>query len=404
MFTKLKSLGRNVHLLAVSQALMMSCMSLILTASALVGYALAEDKSFATFPIAVIFIAVMFTSIPAAMLMQRIGRKRGFMFATLFGMFGGGLATLAIMTTNFWLFCVSGIFIGIFNGFGNYFRFTAADSVAPEFKSRAISVVMVGGVVAAIVGPNLATLTRDSIDGIPFAGSYISIIVLYALALLTLSFLKLTIPAVEAGQDSSGQGRPLLEIARQPKFIVALVCAMLGYGVMSFVMTATPLSMQHHTHTFPDTSFVIQWHVLGMFAPSFITGTLIARFGILKIIFIGAVLGLVCVATNLLGHSVLHYWIALTLLGISWNFIFIGATSLLTETYQQAERSKTQAANDFSVFTIVTIASLTAGTLQHNFGWQVVNWGVVPLLIIILLSIVWLSIKQRTVTLEATIS
>ena len=386
---------RNVPLLAASQALMMSSMSLMLTAAALVGLSLAPDKALATLPIAVIFIAIMLTSIPAALLMDRIGRKRGFMFATLFGMTGGALASLAILHQNFWLFVVSGLFVGIFNGFGNYFRFAAADAVAPEMKSRAISMIMLGGVVAAIVGPNMANLTRNVIPASPFAGSYMSIIGLYLLALITLSFLQLPPHRVVNQHTPNDSGRPLFTIAQQPKFIVALLCAMLGYGIMSFVMTATPLAMHDHMHSFSDTSFVIQWHVLGMFAPSFVTGHLIQRFGVLRVMFSGAIFGLACVAINLLGQTVTHYWIALTLLGISWNFLFIGGTTLLTETYTPEERGKAQAMNDFAVFTTVTIASLTAGTLQHHLGWQMINMGVIPLLAIVLLGIFWLAVKTR---------
>ena len=391
---------RNVPLLATSQALMMSSMSLIITATALVGFELAPDKSLATLPLAVIFIAVMLSSIPAAMLMERIGRKPAFMFSTAFGMAGGVLATLAIFNQNFWLFVASGVLIGVFNAFGNYFRFAAADIVAPELKSKAISAVLIGGVVAAVVGPNLANITRESVSGVTFAGSYISITVIYVVALVVLSFLKLPHrTSFEHRQDSS-MARPLSIIAIQPKFIVAIVCAMLGYGVMSFVMTATPLAMHGHNHNFSDTSFVISWHVLGMYAPSFFTGHLIQRFGVLKIMFIGGLLGLGCVAANLLGNSVTHYWIGLTLLGVSWNFLFIGGTSLLTETYKPEERNKAQAMNDFIIFTTVAIASLTAGALQHNFGWQIVNLGVVPLIGIILVSIVWLGIKSRSMPAE----
>lgn len=392
----MNSFWRNVPLLAVSQSLMMSSMSLILTAAALVGYSLAPDKSLATLPVAVIFIAVMFTSIPAAIIMEHIGRKTGFMLATFFGMGGGAVATYGIIQADFWVFTLGGVLVGIFNGFGNYFRFAAADAVDVEHKSRAIAVVMLGGVVAAIVGPNLANLTRDSVAETPFAGSYMSIIVLYALALITLAFLKL--PRQVKHVDEKGmknESRSLATIASQPKFIVALICAMFGYGVMSFVMTATPLAMNHHAHSFSDTSFVIQWHVLGMFAPSFVTGHLIHRFGVLKVMFVGGLLGLACVAINLIGSSVPHYWAALTLLGISWNFLFIGGTTLLTETYQPEERGKTQAMNDFIIFTTVTIASLTAGTLQHNFGWQIINVGVIPFLIFVLLCILWLGNKLR---------
>ena len=386
---------RNVPLFATSQALMMSSMSLLLTSTALVGLEMAPDKSLATLPLAVIFIAVMLSSVPAAMLMERIGRKRAFMLSTFFGMAGGAMATTAIFNQSFWLFVASGILIGMFNAFGNYFRFAAADIVEPALKSKAISAVLIGGVVAAIVGPNLANLTREAVPDAIFAGSYISIIVIYFLALLTLSFLQL--PSKEKIENTKRkyEGRPLLTIARQPKFIVALLCAMLGYGVMSFVMTATPLAMHAHAHSFSDTSFVISWHVLGMYAPSFFTGHLINRFGVLKIMTMGGVLGLSCVAANLLGNSVAHYWIGLTLLGVSWNFLFIGGTTLLTETYRQEERSKAQALNDFVIFTTVAVASLTAGALQYNFGWQIVNLGVIPLLAIILLSILWLAMKLK---------
>ena len=355
---------------------------------------MAADKSLATLPLAFMFIAGMLTSIPAAMLMEKIGRKAAFMFASLFGMTGGVLATWAIFERDFWLFVLSSVMVGIFNGFGNYFRFAAADIVPHELKSKAISAVLVGGVVAAVLGPNLANMTRETLPDHLFAGSYISIIVLYVIIFIVLSFLKLPAAHTEALNRGGEKARPLRLIAQQPRFIVALLCAMLGYGVMSFVMTATPLAMHAHTHTFSDTSFVISWHVLGMYAPSFVTGSLIQRVGVLKIMLIGAVLGLACVAINLLGNSVTHYWLALTLLGISWNFLFIGGTTLLTETYTQSERSKTQALNDFFVFSTVTVASLTAGILQHQYGWQMVNLGVVPLLVIIILSIVWLAWRE----------
>lgn len=396
MLNKMFLLGRNVPLLAISQSLMMSSMSMIVTIGALTGKSLAEDDSLATLPLSMIFIAVMLTSIPAAMLMQKIGRKTGFMFSTLFGVGGAAIAAFAIVNKSFWLFALGCICIGIFNGFGNYFRFTAADSVDAEHKSKAISMVMIGGVVAAIVGPNLGKLTSDAIPEHLFAGSYLSLVVVYLLALFTLSFLKLPPQHDAIYKKISHQGRPITQIARQPKFIIAMMCAMLGYGVMSFVMTATPLAMEHHAHDISDTTFVIQWHVLGMFVPSFFTGTLIARFGVVKILFIGALCGFICVMTNLLGTSVPHYWVALTLLGVSWNFLFIGATTLLTETYLPEEQGKAQALNDFCVFSTVTVATLTAGTLQHKFGWQTVNIGVIPLLVIVLLGIFWLVLVNKT--------
>lgn len=370
---------------------MMSGNSLLITTSALVGFALADDKSLATLPLAAQFIATMLTSIPAAMLMERIGRKPGFILSTLFGLTGGVVATLAILNGEFWWFLLGTVLFGCFNGFGNYYRFAAADAVDVDHKSRAISYVMAGGVVAALVGPNLARLTRESIEGALFAGSYASMIVIYMLALFTLSFIKLPPKAIE--KMSAETARPLRVIASQPRFIVALLSAMLGYAVMSLVMTATPLAMHDHNHAFADTSFVIQWHVLGMFAPSFFTGHLIKRFNVLNVMFVGALLGVACIVINLLGTSLWHFWAALLLLGISWNFLFIGGTTLLTETYRPNERAKTQAVNDFTVFTTVSIAILSAGALQHHLGWEVVNIGALPMLAVILLSIVWVKGK-----------
>lgn len=392
----MNSFWRNVPLLAVCQALMMSAASLIIATAALVGVSLAEDKSLATLPLAAQFIAIMLTSIPAAMLMQRIGRKSAFMFATLFGVTGGVLTTTAIMQGEFWLFVVGTACVGVFNGFGNYYRFAAADAVEIDLKSRAISYVMVGGVIAAVVGPNLARITKDSIETAAFAGSYASIIALYILSFLVLALVKLPAPTGHHKQYEQSPARSLKEIALQPKFIVALISGMFGYGVMTLVMTATPLAMDHHHHHFDDTSFVIQWHVLGMFAPSFFTGHLIRRYGVLNIMFIGGLMGVACVVINLLGTSVSHFWFALVLLGISWNFLFIGATTLLTETYRPEEQTRTQAVNDFAIFTTVALSSLSAGALQHHYGWQAVNYSVLPLLILMLVSHVWLIWKDVT--------
>jgi len=390
----MRSSTRNVTVYAFSQALMMSAMTLILTTTALAGYALADDKSMATFPVAALFIAMLLTSIPASILMGRIGRKIGFMFATLFGVSGGIIMTLSIIEGEFWLFTLGSALVGIYNGFGNYFRFAAAEAVDHDKRSRAISYVMAGGVIAAIVGPNLANYSKDWILSAPFAGSYAALIVIYGLSFMLLSLIDSNVKPGEVGVPSQGDARPLLTIVRQPKFILALVSGMFGYGVMTFVMTATPLSMQNHAHDFGDTSFIIQWHALGMFAPSFVTGYLISRFGVYKVLYSGAILGIVCVATNLAGTSLDHYWGALFVLGVSWNFLFIGATSLLTETYGPQEQVKTQALNDFMVFSTVAFASLSAGALQFHFGWQAVNMGVIPLLVIILVTITWVALKD----------
>jgi MFS family permease len=388
---------RNIPLLAICQALMLSGTSLIIATAALVGFALAENKSWATLPLAAQFIATMCTTIPAALLMDRIGRRHGFMLASLFGVSGAVFTTLAILKGNFSLFTFGTLQIGIFNGFGNYYRFAAADAVHKDLKGRAVSYIMAGGVVAAFVGPNLANMTRGFVKNAPFAGSYASLVSLYIISLAVLAFLKL--PPNPVAKDITGQssGRSLKVIASQPMFIVALVCGMLSYGVMALAMTATPLAMHHFAHPFGETSFVIQWHVLGMFGPAFVTGHLIKRYGVLNIMLTGTILGVVCIVVNLAGTSVWHFWTALLFLGISWNFLFIGATTLLTETYRPGEQAKTQALNDFGVFTTVALSSLSAGALQSRYGWQVVNVGLIPLLLLILTTIIWGKYKRGNI-------
>lgn len=368
---------------------MMSGSSMIIATTSLVGFALASDKSLSTLPLAAQFIAMMLTTIPAALLLQKIGRKKGFMVATFFGISGSALAAMAILQEQFWLFGVGTALIGVFNGFGIYYRFAAADAVGSEYKSLAVSFIMAGGVVAAFVGPNLAGRTRDLIASAPFAASFGALIVLYMASLAVLSFLDLPPEPVPAPSPAAGSVRSLKVIARQPMFIVALASGMLGYAVMVLLMTATPLAMQHCAFSFSDTTFVVQWHVFSMFAPSFVTGYLIRRYGVLNILFTGTIFGVICVAINLTGETVLHFWTALLFLGISWNFLFVGATTLLTETYRPVERAKTQALNDFIVFTCVAGASLSAGALQHLYGWRAVNLGVIPMLALILASILW---------------
>lgn len=387
-------LHRNVPILSISTALMMSCSSLIVATSALVGYNLAADKVFATLPMALQFIATMLTALPAAMLMEKIGRKAAFQFSVGFGVFGGAIASYAIIHNSLWLFAVGTFSFGIFNCFGNYYRFTAADSVDVPYKSKAVSWVMTGGIIAAILGPNLARYSHEWINGAEFAGSYLSLIVIYILNFFVLSCVKIEHKSVKK-TDKKNSGRSISVIIRQPKYIVAVICGMLGYGVMSFVMTATPLAMDQRAFLFDDTSLVIQWHVLAMFAPSFFTGNLIVRFGVMRIMTIGALFGLICIAINLSGTGFYHFVAALIFLGLGWNFLFIGATALLTETYEPEEKNKAQSINDFIVFTTVAIASLTAGVLQNAFGWHVVNLGALPLLVVVLLSIGWLKYKEQ---------
>ncbi len=388
-----RSIPFSVYLLALCQALMMSSTSLLITASSLVCLTLTPDKSLVTLPLSLQFFGLMLTSMPASMLMGRLGRKQGFLIGSLFGIIGASLLVYSVFNNLFWLFAVGSFLIGIFNGFGIYYRFAAVDMVSEENRPKAISYVMVGGVIAAFVGPNLANFGRSMFPEEPFAGGFIYATIIYILVFIVVSFLKF--PDAISSKSKKIASRPLKTIASQPTYTVAVICGMLGYATMSYLMTATPLAMNHHNHAFSDTAFVIQWHVLAMFAPSFFTGNIIQRFGVLNVIIVGALLAVVSVAINLTGVTVWHFWTALVALGVSWNFLFIGATALLTQTYRQEEKAKAQGFNDFAVFTLVTIASLSAGMLQHKLGWEMVNYGALPFILIILMSVFWLKMKPK---------
>lgn len=390
---------RTVWLLAGCQALMNSGNTLIVATSALVGLRLAEDKSLATLPVALTLFTSMLTTIPASLLMRRIGRRAGFQLGTLFGLAGATLAVGAIVQQSFPLFCLAAVLIGGFNAFGTYYRFAAADIATDDYRSRAISYVMAGGVVAALVGPNLANWSQAWLAQHEFAGSYLSLLGVYGMSLVALAFVRIGRPG-DAGNVT--EGRRLAEIARQPAFLVALAGGALGYGGMALVMTATPLAMHQHAHAFADTAFVIEWHLLGMFAPAFVAGHLIRRFGLLNVMIAGTLCYFGCVVASLSGSTVAHFWAALTLLGVGWSFLFVGATTLLTQTYTENEKAKSQALNDFLVFSVIAVSSLSAGAIQHQFGWQAVNLALLPVAGVILAALVWLKATQRAAADAAT--
>lgn len=376
-----------VYLLAICQALMMSVSTLLITASALVCLTLVENKALVTVPLSLQFLAMMLSTAPASLLMGKYGRKFGFLLGSLFAIAGGLLLVYAVFNHSFLLFAVGSFLVGIFNGFSSFYRFAAVELVDEINKPKAISYVLVGGVLAAFIGPNLANFGRGMFPAEEFAGGFIYATVLYVCVFFVLSIIKFP-PAILKKTKSSG--RPLSEIIKQPTFVVAVICGMLGYGVMTYVMTATPLAMNHHQHEFSDTAFVIQWHVLAMFAPSFFTGSIIQRIGVLNVLIAGTVLALICMLVNLNGTTMTHFWIALFALGLSWNFLFIGASTLLTETYRKEETAKSQAFNDFMVFSMVTLASLSSGYFQNTFGWQSVNYSGLIFVFIIAMSLIWL--------------
>ena len=382
---------RNVLILAGTQALFQSVSVMVITISGVEGWMLAADKSLATLPIAMMMVAVAVTMIPASLFMQRFGRKAGFILGATLGVAAGLLAAFAIWLESFSLFVAANMLVGCYQAFAQYYRFAAADAASANFKSRAISWVIAGGVIAAVAGPNLVRFTQN-IGTVPSALTYITMAVLAVLAIVLLS--RLALPAVGT-TESHEPARTLPAIMRQPIFLTALAGSSVGAAVMLLVMTATPLAMQICGQPIGAAATVIQWHVLGMFAPSFFTGNLIRRFGVLTIMGTGVVLLAGHVAIALSGIEFLHFLSGLILLGVGWNFLFVGGTTLLTESYRPSERAKVQATHDFLMYGTVTIATFSSGSLLNNFGWQAVNLAVLPFLALALLMIVGLGVQQK---------
>ncbi|HEY0633827.1 MAG TPA: MFS transporter [Gammaproteobacteria bacterium] len=376
---------RNVGLLAIGQAVMMSGGVLLVATGSLLGKRFAEQPSLATLPVALQLLASVAATIPASLLMARIGRRAGFMLGALLAIAGGALASYGIVSESFLLFSLAAVLIGLFTGIGNYFRFAAVDAATVEYRARAVSYVMAGGVIAALLGPNLASWGDGLLPGHEFAGGYLLLMMLYGVVLLAMLWLDIPRPPAFVVA-----GRPLLDIMRQPRFVVAVIAGAGGFAIMALVMTATPLAMADCGYPYPQTSFVIEWHVLGMFVPSFFTGRLIQRFGLFSVMMTGALLYLGTIAINLTGITVAHFWWALLLLGIGWNFLFIGATNLLTTVYKPEEQAKVQAANDFLVFGITALAVLFAGKVQVELGWRTVNMGVLPAVVLVIVALLWL--------------
>lgn len=369
---------RNVLLLAFSQAATLSAMVMSMALAAILGDSLAPDRGLATLPIAVMVVGTAIASLPAAMLMRRHGRRAGFLIGAALGVSGSLLAAVALHRGSFALFVLGHLLLGSFQGFANYYRFAAVESTDTAHTSRAIAGVVAGGVVAAFLGPQLGEWGRDWLGTQPFVGSYLAQGALGATALLLLSQLRLAPPAVPV---HGAAARPLREIVAQPALRASIVGAAVGYAVMVMAMTATPLAMLGCGLPGTSVTPVIQWHVVGMFAPSLVTGALIKRHGAPRVMQIGFLLLLGHIAITLPGVAFLNFLSALILLGVGWNFSFIAGTALLTRCYRPAEQLKVQAVNEFTVFGLVATASLAAGWLYDRFGWTALNLAAVPLLI-----------------------
>ena len=383
---------RNTGILASSQAVFVTGQSMLIILSGLVGAAIADNVALATLPVSTVVIATTLTTIPASLLMKRIGRRAGFLIGGAIGLAGAIVASYSLYIANFWLFSFGTFLMGVNTGFAQYYRFAAADAAEPRFKSRAISWVIAGGVIAAFAGPELAKRTHDLVGGTPFLGSYAVLGGLAILGLALVSRLKIPLPSAE---ERTTSGRPLGTIARQPALVVAVLVGMIGYGTMMLLMTATPLAMVGHGFAVGDAAFVIQWHMVAMFAPAFFTGALIQRLGVDRVMMVGTVMLAAAVVAALSGTKIFHFWVALFVLGLGWNFTFIGASTLLTETYAPAERGKVQALNDFLVFGTVTVASLTSGTILFFLDWRAVNFVAIPAIAVAMAVTLWLWRSRR---------
>jgi len=371
---------RAARVLAACQALYTSSVSIDLTLTGLVGYTLADDKALATLPFSLITVAAALSTVFASFLMARIGRRAGFIVGAGVGAAGGAISVYAIFHHSFWAFCVGTATVGVFQAFAQYYRLAAADAVGIHAKSRAISTVLAGGVAAAVLGPALAAWSRNWLAPVTFAGSYALVTALGVMSIVLLSVLyREAVPAASVAAVKETV-RPLRQIVRQPIFVAALANNALGYAVMMFVMTATPIAAVACGHTIGDGAQIIQWHLVGMFAPSFFSARLIQRFGVLRVIGAGIALSALCGVIALRSTDLPHFYAALACLGVGWNFMFVGGTTLLSQSYRPSERAKTQAASEFTTFAFSALGSLFAGQLLIRFGWAAINTTIfVPL-------------------------
>ena len=384
---------KNVALLAGCQAMLFTNNVTLISLAALAGFSLADNKALSTLPATAYVVGAALTTLPASFFMRRFGRQTGFQVGTSMGIVGAAVCCLALWLHSFWLLCAGVLVLGVYNAFGQYYRFAAADAASHDFKAKAISLVMAGGLLGGVIGPEMSKHTRDMF-AVPFLGAYASLVVFCLITMVLLAFIRIPQPSVAERHEPV---RPLARIMAQPAFIVAVTGSALGYGVMSLLMTVTPLAMGLCGHAYNSAALVIEWHVIGMFAPSFFTGSLIKRFGVLSVMLTGAALEALCVGVALSGVLVANFWWAMVLLGIGWNFLYVGGTTLLTECYRPSEKAKVQGMHDFLVFLTSASSSFASGLLMNRNGWEMLNYAALPILAVIGAAISWLALQRRAV-------
>jgi MFS family permease len=382
---------RNAMVLAVAQALAGGNNTVIVSTASIVGAVLAPDKGLATLPITAMVIGMWFGTLPVGWLARRFGRRFALQTGSVFGVLSGLISYAAVMNGQFWLLLIGTFCGGLYAAAHNSYRFAAADTASEAFRPKVVSWVLAGGVFAAVIGPQLVIFTKDLLSPHMFAASYLGQSACALIAAGVLMFVKM--PPLPATRIENP--RPLAAIVRTPRFIVAVACGMASYAMMNMVMTSAPLAMIGCGHSVTDATLGIQWHVLAMYAPSFVTGSLISRFGVERITGIGLGLIALTAVVGLAGISVAHFWSALVLLGVGWNLAFIGATTMVTQCHRPHERNKVQAFNDFLIFGSMAVASFSSGQLLEYLGWQAINEVIFPTILVAGAMLVWLALRKR---------
>ncbi len=375
------------------QGLLLTNNVALVAVNGLAGFALASDKAMATLPVTCYVLGSAIASIPASRLMRRIGRSRGYQLGAATGVLGCLLAFAGVYFSEFWLLCLGTLVAGVYPAFSSTLRFAAAELAEqrrPAMKAKAISWVLMGGILGGVLGPELSKLTRTAMPGL-FSATYLALAALGIVGIFLARRVQIAPPSEVVTQLPA---RPLSEILRAPDAIVAVIGAMVAYGVMNLLMVATPLAMDYCKFPFSDAAFVLEWHVIGMFAPGLVTGHIIARFGSRTVMLAGCVLMLVCCVIALMGVDLMNFLSALFLLGVGWNFLFTGATHLLTESHRPSERGKVQGFNEFCVFATMITSSLSSGALLEANGWALLNWVSIPLVVAMGLLMLWRLLKS----------
>ncbi|WP_313381037.1 MFS transporter [Achromobacter insolitus] len=390
---------RNARILAICQGLYIAAISIDLTLTALTGQMLAPHPALATLPFALITVAGAAVTWYASLLMQRIGRRAGFMLGSLAGAVGGLISVAAVFASDFWLFCLGTALVGVFQAFAQYYRLAAADAVPAEAKSRAISVVLTGGVIAAIAGPALAAWAKDLFPAAIFSGAYLMVGLLGAAsALLLVAYRD---QEGDGGQSADAQGtglpaRPLGEVMRQPIFVAALANNVVGSVSMMFIMTAAPLAAVACQHSIADGASIMQWHLIGMYAPAFFAGALINRLGLPRVLGLGMALNAACSLIAMQSTSLAAFHAALFCLGVGWNFMFVGGTTLLAQSYRPAERARVQGAAEMLRYATTALATLAAGPALARMGWETLNAAMLPIVGLAALMTGWWTLSRRS--------